>query len=289
MKYFFKFFIFFGVLFSVVVSHVHAENATLYFETQAGKGQVGSEITLKLFVDSASDINALDVSLAYPGSLTLVNYDTTGSVVSFWRSGDVTRRAGHIVLSGGMITPFSGTHGYLASLIFHVNEEGASTVAFDRTNLFKADGSATKISASAKSFTFLAEKVGEKIVSAPTHSFATDETAPELFAETSSDPVNGIPLLVFSAKDPESGIQTTEMRYKRWFAWSNWQQVQNPAPYPSAAWGIEIRAMNTVGRMSQKTIVHTGVLYSKLIAVLILGIIVGVGAFKIFSRHSHLR
>lgn len=244
--------------------------ARVYFETPVVKVAPSSLVTVSVFVDAPEAINSVDLQIAYPSDmLEFVRSDNAHSVVSFWKSGPALLQIGHIRLTGGMLKPFSGEKGLVATMTFHALVAGTPSLSFERANFYKADGEGTKITPSNTplSFTIIngtaKTEVSTPVTQTPTAPSSPDTTAPDVFLGVTKDPVGGLALVVFRAEDPESGIAKTEMRTMQWFSWSGWQSVQNPTPYPGGSWSLELRATNGAGLSTVKTLSSPFVLVKK--------------------------
>ncbi len=216
----------------------------VYFETASTTVAPQSDFVVSVFVDADEPVNALDFQVVYPTSLEFKNLDTSNSIITFWQNGNTLVSPGHIRISGGIVPAFTGVHGLVASLHFHANTIGKNTFSFERTYAYIADGTGAHRALSGTPFSL---SVAEGVSPLETQKVVTDTTNPILTFQIAKDPIKNTKLIIYDARDPESGIRIVEMRARTLFTWSSWVEVKNPVVYPAGTTSVQLRATNGVG------------------------------------------
>ena len=252
MKY--KFFIF-SILFFVgcfaIQSAQAQESVHVYVQSNAQKVAPGSEITATILMDSAKPVNAFEMTLLYPQDLLRpVAVNDAGSVVDLWKDRNWENLDGKVVLSGGIIKPFSGTSGDVIQLKFSTLKEGTAAISFSNADIYYADGAGTLNQA--------ITSVGKIIIDASAQLLRpqdnNDKSAPLIgFLETTTNPKNKNYLAVFDVKDAGSGVGLVSLRQAKWFWFGNWKKTTSPVEIERGVWMYQILATDNNGNKITKT------------------------------------
>lgn len=251
-----------------------------YLDLPSAPVPAGTDVSVRVLVDSATAVNAIDLQVAYPASdLAFIREDSTGSIVSFWQSGSMLLSKGHVRLSGALAQPFEGTAGLVATLHFKTIVPGPAVMAFERSVLYRADGTGAKIPVPGVPSTL---SIGPALSIQP-GSDSLDATPPSLSVRLVKDPLTGRYLIVYDAADPDSGIRSVEMRVRRLWWTGPWQAIMTPAAYPSILFGIDIRATNQAGGETMVSVPVPGT-HPKTIFAIILILVVTLAALVVYNR-----
>jgi len=249
------------------------DNPSIYFEGPIESSIFLSDFVVNVFIDTDKPINAVDLEIFYPkDKLKFLSFDNTGSIVDIWQTTPKVLSNGNIGLTGGLFRSFVGKGGLIMSLSFRAQSSGQYKLSLAKSNIYMADGKGTKIPVDISAYT-ISVKENKEIISLPVSShsqtpFNSDKSIPELFVEKAQSPVEGSSLIVFYATDAESGIKQTQMRTKKWWTFSSWQDVVNPVLYPNGAWSIEFKVANNTGLENIKSIFYFLELCKKVLIVL---------------------
>lgn len=232
-------------LFAISPVKIFADDSKAYFQTSNTKIAPNSEISVEVFINSTQSINALEMEVSYsPINLQFLKADLSKSVVTFWQSGNILLSDGHIGLSGGMIPPFKGSGGLVATLHFKSLIAGDTKISFVQSNSFLADGTGTRVALSSQPLTISISNAAPIIV--PPEK-VKDTTPPTLVIRQIIDPISGKKLVFYNTTDTESDVKIVEMRTIIRGRWSEWSKIGNPVEIPSGISTLEIRATNNDG------------------------------------------
>ena len=248
-----------------------AEMSEAYFKPSVSALATNSEFSVGVFVDSADSVNALDLGISYPSdALKFIGSDASHSIVAFWQSGKVLISEGHISLSGGILPPFRGAGGLVSTLRFRALSVGEPKLSFERSSLYLADGTGTKIDIGSSSIV-LSVSASTPVAKLPPQSepSSSDTTPPSLTVRLIKDSATSNYLIVYKASDSESDIRLVEMRTEKWLKWSDWHEVNNPEVFPAGAWSVEVRAVNDSGGKSVEAL-FAPYIFLKLFAIIFL-------------------
>lgn len=235
------------ISFSAVSTHAEISPA-LYFETPAQEIGIGSSIVVKVLVDSEAALNAYNLTVLYPSRiLEFVSFDDSRSIIDVWQSSDAGRENGEVRIVGGSTNPFRGTSGEIARITFRATNEGSNALSFADAKLYAADGKGTVMKIKGSNLHISVEKNAP--VFPPEE--RVDTSPPEIsFIALQEDPLNqNQKLLSFLVNDKDSGIKETLTRYRTWFAWTEWNRVDNPAAIPRNAWSVDFRVQDNLGNL----------------------------------------
>lgn len=180
MKNIFKYIII-GLAFVFTTNIVAAQSAQIYFIGEADVSP-GSIFNIDLLIDSASDINALEMELQYPQDIIeSVGFDNANSIISLWQTKPKVLN-GKIEFSGGMLKPWQGNKGQILKLQFKAKKEGKANVVLVKNNLYLADGKGTIYVPQVKNFTVEVKEQGREVL-APSASFTESEVQMEVEKE----------------------------------------------------------------------------------------------------------
>src|SRR3989344_546935 len=246
----------FYFLFSHSVSS--ADNPRIYFEAPVKQVAPGSEFTVKVLVDTPQPINAIDIDINYSqDTLELVSLNNSKSIIDFWQGGPQNPPAGNpINLQGGSINPFTGSGGKIITLNFRAKKEGRANLSFAKSDLYYADGKGTRADNEPAVSLNISIIEGVKIESFTEEAGIIEDKIPPIIetAKVALAPIDKSRLAVFQATDDSSGIKMTEIRFRQFLSWSDWQTVTNPVRLPSTAWTFQIKATDNAGNASEKTV-----------------------------------
>lgn len=243
----------------LVSSPVYAEtNPQVYFQAAVNKVPPSGEFTVRVLVNASQPINAVDIGISYSSEIIeLISLNNGKSIIDFW-SGDSQSppRGSAITLQGGSIEPFSGDGGEIITLKFRAKREGQANLSFTKVNLYYADGKGTRAQAELARSLNISVFEGAKIETVASEGGETeDRTSPIIeTAKVASSPIDKARLAVFHAVDSNSGIKNTEIRFRQWFSWSDWQTAINPVRLPTTAWAFQVKALDNAGNAAEKTV-----------------------------------
>jgi hypothetical protein len=238
-----------------------AQNSpTFSMESSSSTVSSQSDFAVSVFLSTDVAINAFDMKINYsPEQVSFVDADNTGSIVNIWTNSPKEDPApGTIYFAGGLLKPFTGEHGFISKLHFHVlisTETRLSTqFVISENSLYLANGQGTKISAGTLpiSITILPSGISPNSSQATKDnsdltSFAGDTTPPVLEFRVVKSLADGSLIAIFYASDDESGIKSIEIRNRIGLLWSAWRSVENFSPLGENVWATEVRATNKAG------------------------------------------
>ena len=235
-----------------------ADNPRIYFETPVKQVAPGSEFTVKVLVDAPQPINAIDIDISYSeDTLELVSINSSKSFIDFWRGGSENLQSGNTInLQGGSIEPFSGNNGEVITLKFRAKKEGQANLSFTKVNLYYADGKGTRAPTEPAPPLKVSVIEGAKIETVALEDGEAEDRTPPVIetAKVASNPIDKSRLAVFHAVDNDSGIKNTEIRFRQWFSWGDWQAAINPVRLPNTAWAFQVKAYDNAGNAAEKTV-----------------------------------
>jgi len=226
-------------------------------ELDTPMSRVGAKSEVGIFVRTRSDvpINAFEVEITYPQEfIAFVRSSDIESIVGVWQEKPFVVEPGVLRMSGGMFAPFQEEEGILSLLHFqvikNVSAEINIPISIRRAVVYMADGKGTSQNADARGIELsVAPNIGEYSLV-----YEADDSGPEISAYTTGSSFGGDPLLVFEIRDPQSGIEKTEVRSYRWFSWSSWHVVSQSFFPRQDAWIMQIRSVNNGGGVSVETV-----------------------------------
>ena len=68
--------------------------------------------------------------------------------------------------------------------------------------------------------------------------YEEDITPPEITMTLVASLEEGTDIVAFNAIDKESGIKSIQIRFKKWFSYSQWENASNP--YDSSRWSMGV-------------------------------------------------
>lgn len=265
--------LFYKILFltSIFFFGILADAATLQTSIEGDKNvEVGKEIGATIYIDSDISVNALEFEVEFDSThLRFSKSDNRGSIVTLWQDKPEESTIGKVILSGGMLAPFVGKNGRVITLYFEGIATGTFNIRISKANIYAADGKATLFIGSkdilvgqvlSPKETIEDVKSGEEFVSE-----VLDTTPPELSFSIVKSPIEDIHLASFNAIDPESGVKKTEMRYKKWFTYSSWQEARNPERLMNGFWAVQVKAINNDNLETIKTLSFPRILLLRLL------------------------
>jgi len=245
----------------------------IYFETPVESITQGGLFTVKIFTNTSELINALSINVSYPQELLeLRSINTLGSFINFWRGVAPVADNGTVYFEGGTATPFSGSSGKIGELVFEAKKQGIAHIASVKADFYYADGTGTRISAGSAQADILISSEGTA-----TSSPLLFQSAPPpiVDARIADNPIGGYSLAAFVVTDKGAGIQSSQIRFLKYFFWSHWENVSNPTPIPSTALAFQVRVVDGNGNIVEKTVY---VWKTLLIAGFLFAVVVVIGA-----------
>jgi hypothetical protein len=248
-----------------------AETSKIYFEVPYKEIGAGSEFSVQLLVDSVEVINALDLEIIYPKDrLEFLAANNNGSIIDFWKSYPPPTNQEIIKIQGGSLTSFAGQRGKIIELIFQARSAGLAEISFLKNDLFKDDGQGTKVKTNSIPLT-LNISADAPIMNQPP---IIDQKPPIISEiEIIEDPISRLPLVIFQARDQESGLRSIALRERKWFVWKDWQMAVSPYPLTNGIWSLQIKAQDNKGNISQETIYFYSEIFRKALSAIILAVI----------------
>lgn len=213
--------------------------AEIYFGTHTKEVGVNQLVEVGVFLNTEGEpINAIEGSVSFSSSLLAPEEIRNGnSIISFWLEQPFLERDGELRFSGVIPGGYTGSSGYLFSVIFQARQEGRAV--FDminaRTLLNDGNGSEASFHSAPIALTIGSGLKGPEVL--PVY----DKDAPESFVpQIAQDPnlFDGKWFLVFATQDKGSGIDRYEVReQRRWkflkFEFGIWpaKWVKAQSPY----------------------------------------------------------
>ncbi|KKS81293.1 MAG: hypothetical protein UV58_C0024G0017 [Candidatus Wolfebacteria bacterium GW2011_GWC1_43_10] len=257
---------------------------TLYFETPTGSITQGDLFAVKIFTDSLKPINALSVNIYYPQELLeLHSINTLNSFINLWRGISPVSDNGTVYFEGGTTTPFSGSGGKIGEIVFKAKKQGLAYIASTKADFYYADGTGTRIFAENVQANILISSDGTAVL--PPLSFQV-ASSPVIDAQIVDNPIGGYPLAAFTVSDKGTGIQSSQIRFLKYFFWSYWENISNPVPIPSAALAFQVKVTDGNGNAVIETVyVWKTLIIACFFAVIIIAIgAVGFRTYRLWRR-----
>ena len=246
------------VLFSVLGEAYAENNPQVYFQTAVNKIPPNGEFAVRVLVNASQPINAVDVGINYsPEIIELITLNNGKSIIDFWSGDSQSPPRGSVInLQGGSVKPFSGNGGEIITLKFRAKKEGQANLTFIKANLYYADGKGTQAPTEPAGSLKITIVEGAKIEAVAFEGGEAEDRTPPIIetAKVASSPIEKSRLAVFHAVDNESGIKNTEIRFRQWFSWSDWQAATNPVRLPNTAWAFQVKASDNAGNAAEKTV-----------------------------------
>jgi hypothetical protein len=277
-------------IFLAIGKTVYAANdGTIYFAGPTTALSPESVFTVSVLLDVDNPVNAVDFEISYlPEELKFLSSDDTRSIVDLWQTKPTKGASGSIVLIGGISKPFEGKGGSIINLTFEALGIGQSKLTFKKDSVYAADGKGTELAVNALIYNVSVIADAPKVIQISTLGTSddadiVDNSPPEVFLEKTISSADRSSLIVFRATDPESGIQRTQMRVKRWWSFSDWVDVVNPVLRLEGAWSVELKAVNNVGLGTVKSLSWKDELYKKILLALSPIIILLIFIFLVYN------
>lgn len=260
------------VIGTLLPSLASAQQARLYFVSlKETYHPQENQIVVDIFLDSEVEINAFSLEIGYNVQvLSFLSASDENSIVDVWQNFPPQTAQGTITLEGGMIKPFKGNRGKIASLIFVPFSQGSSKIVFRKAVLYLADGKATPV------WPKLEHK--EVMISTdapPPVDIVYDRIPPEIFdIKTTLNPKDKALLLYFKTSDNKTGVKEVYVRWRKWiFLGSRWPATTH-LTVPPGAWSAQIEVVDGAGNVRVYTVILWPNLIPKLILLLGTSIIV---------------
>lgn len=281
-----------GVFLSAVfltASHIaYAATPRAYVVGPTGVIAPGSTFTVSVYIDTTEPANAIDMELGFPkDKITFLKPNDAGSIVDLWQTKARVLPNGNIGFSGGIMRSFTGEHGLIVKLSFKAVSAGNAQISFIKKDVLIADGKGTRVIFPSNLLALSLQENAPVVTIVPSPAEDKDTTPPEFTVTVVDNPSDGVTLVVFNAKDPESGIKQTAIRSKKWWTWSAWSTIENPAVYPSGAWQIEVKSENNKGLETAQLISYPSKLLVKIIFPLLAGIILVYILKQVYNKSKY--
>ena len=282
-KFLYKFGITAFICFLFPLSFVFAQSEPAYFVSFSADNPVraGFEFEVSILTSQNKAINAFDFEISYPkDKVRFLGFNKANSMVDVWQN-LYSNSSGKIFLSGGFLKPIAGEGKLIARLRFKALDFGDINIFFEKSELYKADGTGTLIRADSLPLSLLATEGGT--VAAIENVQAGSSLFPYILElEIIRDLADGSSLASFLIQGQASS--EPEMRVKIWLFWGDWHIVKNPVSVPSDAWAVQLRITEGDWR-SDKVVYDYRVLARKLslfFSAIISVVILFVAVFKIY-------
>ncbi|KND49194.1 MAG: hypothetical protein AB203_02240 [Parcubacteria bacterium C7867-008] len=221
----------------------------------------GQEFSVRVqLLPEGEALNAVEGNIHIPEDLQVTRISTGGSALTLWPAQPAFSHAsGEISFAGG--TPdvlSSGASAQLFTIYLKGDTQGSYKITPEDIAVFRADGTGTRISASAP---VVSIALGTEVVPAEN---LTDRSAPyDVTAAIGTDPslFDGAPFVYVYGRDEGTGIASYQVK-DGWFA-----RYQTVGQYyvltaPQNTQPIWVRAVDGVGNIRAVHVPHTGgVLY----------------------------
>jgi len=134
---------------SIDIRPAGAAGATLSFSPSSGTYSVGSNIVVKVTVDSGGGvgINASDGTVSFdPSLLSVQGVSKDSSIFSLWTSDpSYSNNAGTVTWSGGSPSPYTQSGGAIITITFKALKAGTANISFSSASVLAADGNGTNV------------------------------------------------------------------------------------------------------------------------------------------------
>lgn len=258
----------------------------VYFELSPKEITVGETVKARILIDSEKPINVIQLDISYPsGLLNSPMFNDANSIIQIWQTRDWKNTKDTVLLSGGLPRAFAGTKGEVGQLTFKALKEGDVQISISDAQIYYADGKGTKAEVVKKgtSLRILAsDKSGASGIPIETlgENDQSDVLAPVFgLTDTLKNSANGKRIAIFQVSDTGSGLDIVSLRTKKWFSWSEWSIVSNPAELPDGIWTYQLSAKDNAGNSSTLSFY----IWTKIFT--FLGIVILILTFLIVARY----
>lgn len=280
---------FFKILFFVFLFFIFSKtsfaSSRIYFTVPADELAPSSEFVVSVMLDTTDPINAVDIELKYdPKIIKFLDFNNAGSIIDFWQSAPSITESGNIKLSGGILNGFNGKSGLVLKIYFKASSIGNDKISFIKKDIYLADGKGTLVTPETNPLILSIKNNVPKItLEAEQKEYKKDDTPPEILLTLVKNPKDNTSLIVFNVKDSESGVKSTQIRFKKWFSYSPWQDAVNPVLYPRGVWVIELKVENNASLESVGVLkIPTKIVFRFVLMLLFLILLV----FFVISRYN---
>ncbi len=241
------YFMFFGSVFA-------AETPRFYFEGLPSRVfGVGSELSIKVLVDSPFPLNAFSFALRYPKEqLTVSSVSEAQTILDVRKDWPESPFSSPLKFSGASFKSFEGERGLVATIILRTIQPGKIHLEILDPSVYLADGKGTEISLEGDLLDFEIREGAEVY-----DTKGGDDKALPVVQEFSlvSDPIyNDKKLATFLVRDNESGIRETFVRTRQWFFWDEWRRATNPVAIKKGVWTASLRVIDNSGNVSERIV-----------------------------------
>lgn len=256
-----------------------------YLKANTNEVAPNSEFTVKVLIDAPQPINALEMEINYsPKVLQFVSSNNSNSIIDFWHGDPGFQPPGIIHLEGGSIDSFSGTSGEVITLKFRAKSGGSANLSFGRADLYQADGKGTLARADASQS--LKISIVEGAATPSELAAEVNDKNPPIIetARAVSSPVDNSRIAVYQTKDSESGIKSTEIRFRQELSWSEWQRAANPTRLPLTAWAYQLRVTDNANNTAEETVYVPEPILKLILPLLPAVLLLGILAYILFRK-----
>jgi hypothetical protein len=272
----------FFILFLFSAYRANAESSA-YFKADTTSTTRDTNISVELLISSDVSLNVCSFLIAYsPDTLEFLAINTQESVIGFLKTATHFAQENAIKIEGGSIKPFSGNDLPIAKLIFKTLAEGNAVLEFKNAECFKADGSGTPVAVKQLPLKIKISSKASEPKSVSESAVSIDTTPPSIEdIRVFKNPIDEALLLDFRVQDPESGIKTIAVRFKKCFSWSDWKEISPPAALSQGIWQIEIKAVDNYGNSNGKIYTIKKEAFKKAFLIITLAALAGSGLWLI--------
>ncbi len=200
------------VLCAAFLPLISASAADFRFDPQEKTVGTKQDFVVALLLDADKPVNALDVSLAIPSSLTPISTSDGNSIVNYWIVKPTYDPLTHrLKLSGIIPGGYSGVGGRIVEMTFRANTLGKTLLDVDKiaSKVLLNDGKGSEDTLTSHTLALVVDAGRENL-----SNVIPDTTPPEEFKPLLvHDPLiyNGDAALVFATQDKDSGVNSYEV------------------------------------------------------------------------------
>jgi hypothetical protein len=181
------------VLAFLITTPQFAEAASLYFSPSSGSYDVGTTLSVSVYISSANQaMNAASGLISFPtDKLQIISLSKTGSIFTLWvQEPSFSNSIGTVNFEGIVLNPgFTGSGGKIITMNFRVKAAGVSSLSFSSGSVLANDGSGTNILENSDNAQFSFGGVIPSVPRSTTPSSVADvPAAPQISSPTHPDP-----------------------------------------------------------------------------------------------------
>ena len=202
--------------------------AEVYFGTEGKEFGIEKNFEIKVFLNTEGEsVNAIEGEIVFSTStLEFQEIRDGASFISFWVNKPFFN-GNSVIFSGILPGGYTGTQGYLFSLVFRAREVGEMTIDAENMRVLRNEPAGSQALLKISS---LKLQIKEQSL-VPEFLFPDDTELPEPFTpQITKDPTifDGKRFLVFAAQDKSSGIDHYEVKEQTKFHEGEWIVAESP-------------------------------------------------------------